>query len=145
MRAFLYCAITAVNGRRGVCDKHPSATAALSPTCPRTTSLIRYSYDVKWGVHAAGFQVALPAAERLQSTATCATYRQKRTSCCAMCMCRRVQSALLDVCKANDWLLLAPQLPGRAQRRKEQPLNTLQVRMTLSTVLHIMLLLMPDA
>jgi hypothetical protein len=60
-------------------------------------------------------------------------------------MCRRVQSALLDVCKANDWLLLAPQLPGRAQRRKEQPLNILQVRMTLSTALHIMLLLMPDA
>lgn len=42
--------------------------------------------------------------------------------------CRRVQSALLDACKANGWLLLAPQLPGRGQRLRERPLDTLQVR-----------------
>lgn len=48
--------------------------------------------------------------------------QQPLTGCC-----RRVQSALLDACKANGWLLLAPQLPGRGQRLKERPLDTLQV------------------
>lgn len=38
-----------------------------------------------------------------------------------------MQSALLEACKAHDWLLLAPQLPGRGQRMREQPINTLQV------------------
>lgn len=41
--------------------------------------------------------------------------------------CRRVPSALLEACRAHQWLLLAPQLPGRALRAKEQPLTSLQV------------------
>jgi hypothetical protein len=41
--------------------------------------------------------------------------------------CRRVQSVLLDACKAHGWLLLAPQLPGRAQRLRDRPIDTLQV------------------
>jgi hypothetical protein len=40
---------------------------------------------------------------------------------------RRAPSPLLELCRAEQWRLLAVQLPGRGLRAKEPPINTLQV------------------
>jgi hypothetical protein len=40
---------------------------------------------------------------------------------------RRAPSPLLQLCRQQNWRLLAPQLPGRGLRAKEPPLATLQV------------------